>query len=156
MKTLRYVLIFCIGAWATAAVAQDTPDLSGTWVLDTKRGENLGMMAALEQTLVVTQNAETVTLDFTNVFRGSESTRQVTLVLSGASVDNVGGMGDPGKTVTTWDGDRLVTVWTTPSAIPGNEVKRTETHALSDDGATLTVTSERANRPMMTMVYGKQ
>lgn len=156
MKTLRYVMMFFVCLWAAMAVAQDAPDLSGTWVLDTKRGENLGMMAALEQTLVVSQDADEILLDFTNVFRGSESTRQVTLALNGDIVDNVAGMGDPSKTQTSWDGGRLVTIWTTPSAIPGNEVKRTETHALSDDGATLTVTSERANRPTMTMVYGKQ
>jgi len=135
---------------------QAATDYSGTWVMNAKKGENLGMMAALEQTLIVTQTDEQMMLDFSNVFRGQTTTRQVTLDLGGAVVDNVAGMGDPSKTESVWDGGNLVTTWTTASAIPGSEIVRTETHALSGDGATLSVTIERANSPTMILVYEKQ
>lgn len=154
MKMLRqiaFVLLVSFGMTAQAAT-----DFAGTWVLNTKKGENLGMMAALEQTLVVAQTDVQMTLDFSNVFRGQTTTRKVTLDLGGTVVDNVAGMGDPSKTESKWDGEELVTTWTTASAIPGTEVKRTETHSLAEDGATLTVTSERASRPTMVMVYEKQ
>jgi hypothetical protein len=145
------LLLVCLVGSVQAAT-----DYSGTWVMNAKKGENLGMMAALEQTLIVTQTDEKLTLDFSNVFRGQTTTRQVTLDLGGAVVDNVAGMGDPSKTESVWDGSNLVTTWTTASAIPGSEVVRTETHALSADGATLSVTIERENSPTMVLVYEKQ
>lgn len=152
MRSVILVLLFvCLAGSAQAAA-----DLSGTWVLDAKKGENLGMMAALEETLVVSQTNGQLTLDFTDVFRGNTTTRQVKLDLTGTAVDNFTAMGEPSKTESKWDGARLVTTWTTASAIPGTEVVRTETHTLTDEGSGLTVTIERANRPTMTMVYEKQ
>ena len=139
-----------------AGSVQAATDLSGTWELNGKKGENLGMMSALQETLVMVQTDELLTLDFTDVFRGNTTTRQVRLDLTGTSVDNKAAMGDPSKTASTWDGEKLVTTWTTASAIPGTEVVRTETHALADDGAVMTVTIERANKPNMVMVYEKQ
>ena len=154
MKIIRLMMLLLFISFGTGALA--ATDFSGTWVLNTKKGENIGMMAALEQTLVVAQTDAKMTLDFSNVFRGQTTTRQVTLDLGGAVVDNVAGMGDPSKTESKWDGEKLVTTWTIASAIPGTEVIRTETHSLAGDGATLTVTSERASRPTMVMVYEKQ
>jgi len=145
------LLFFCF-----VSSAQATTDFSGTWVMNAKMGENLGMMAALDETLVVVQTDSQLTFDFTDVFRGKTTTRQVRLNLTGAVVDNFAAMGDPSKTESNWAGDALVTTWTTASAIPGTEVVRTETHTLSADGATLTVTIERANRPTIVMAYEKQ
>ncbi len=150
-KIIVALLFICFSGSAQAAT-----DLSGTWELNAKQGENLGMMAALKETLVVTQTAESVTFDFTDVFQGNESTRQVRLDLAGVAVDNKTAMGAPSKTESTWNDGRLVTTWTTPSAIPGEEVVRTETHAVSEDGTVLTVTIERANKPNMVLVYEKQ
>jgi hypothetical protein len=153
MKASRVVfglLLFCfIGSVQAAA------DFSGNWVLNTKKGENLGMVAALEQTLVMTQTDAQLTLDYTNVFQGSASDRKVTLDLSGAAADNPAAMGDPSKTESAWDGDDLVTTWTTEGAIPGTSVTRTETIALGADG-TMTISTVRANKPTMILVYEKQ
>ncbi len=145
------LLIICF-----ACVAQAATDLSGTWAMNAKKGENLGMMAALKETLVVKQTAEQMTFAFTDVFQGNTTTRQVSLDLTGAAVDNHTAMGSPSKTESKWDAGNLVTIWTTPSAIPGTEVVRTETHSLSDDGAVMTLTIERANKPNMVLVYEKQ
>ena len=78
-------------------------------------------------------------------FQGSASDRKVTLDLSGAAADNPAAMGDPSKTESAWDGDDLVTTWTTEGAIPGTSVTRTETIALGADG-TMTITTVRANK----------
>jgi len=156
MQLRRFVLLTFISVFAALTVAQAAPDLSGTWVMNPKRGENLGMVAAIEQTLVVTQTEAEVTLDYTNVFRGEASTRQVNLDLTGAAADNFAAMGDPSKTESVWDADRLVTTWTTEGAIPGTEVVRIETLALAADGDELSITTERANRPTMILVYEKQ
>ncbi len=150
-NVLVLLLLVCIAGSVQAAT-----DLSGTWELNGKKGENLGMMAALKETLVIVQTAEQMTFDFTDVFRGNTTTRQVKLDLTGVPVDNFAAMGDPSKTASTWVSGNLVTTWTTASAIPGTEVVRTETHALTDDGAVMTVTIERANKPNMVMVYEKQ
>ncbi len=145
------LLLVCLVGSVQAAA-----DFSGTWVLNTKKGENLGMMAALEETIVVVQTAEQLTIDYTDVFQGNTTTRQVKLDLTGAAVDNFAAMGDPSKTESKWDGAKLVTTWTTASAIPGSEIIRSVTHTLSADGTELTVSSERANRPTIIMVYEKQ
>lgn len=153
---MKLRLISIVVLTAVTAVAQAAPDFAGTWVMNPARGENLGMVAAVQQTLVVSQSDAKVTLDYTNVFQGQTTTRQVVLDLGGAPVENFAAMGDPSKTESAWAGDRLVTTWTTASAIPGAEVTRVETMALAADGAELTITTERANRPTVLMVYEKQ
>lgn len=153
MDLRRYLLIACAGGMTMLAAAQGAPDMSGSWVLNTKRGENLGMVAALEQTLVVTQSDARLVLDFTNVFQGNASERHLDLDLTGAAAENPAAMGDPSTTESNWEGERLVTKWTTASAIPGEEVIRIETHELAADGAELHVTTERDNRPTMVLIY---
>jgi len=138
-----------------ASVTHAATDLSGTWLLNGKKGENLGMMSALKETLVATQTADLLTFDFTDTFRGNTTTRQVNLDLTGAPADNLAAMGAQNTTVSTWEGEKLVTTWTSVNAV-GTEVVRTETHALTDDGTIMTVTIERANKPTMVMVYEKQ
>ena len=138
-----------------AACAQAEADFSGTWVLNAKKGENLGMVAALQQTLVMTRMDEKLTLDYTNVFQGDATSRQVVLDLTGTAVENPAAMGDPSKTKSVWNGDDLVTTWSTEGAIPGTAVTRIETIALHDDG-TMSISTERANKPTMVLVYEKK
>ncbi|MAF82793.1 MAG: hypothetical protein QGH93_03365 [Gammaproteobacteria bacterium] len=154
MKTRA--MVFLLMLFGVVGSVQAETDFSGTWAMNTKLGENLGMMAALKETLTATQTAGQLTLDFIDIFQGKTTTRQVKLDLTGAVVDNFAAMGDPSKTASKWDGARLVTTWTTAGAIPGTEVVRTETHRLDDEGSSLTVTIERANRPTMILVYEKQ
>ena len=125
------------------ALAQSPTDFGGTWVLNTKKGENLGMVAALQETLTVVQTAEQLTVDFTDVFQGKTSTRQVTYDLDGKPVENFAAMGDRSETVSRWVDSQLTTTWTSEGAIAGTEVVRTETRAVSGDGSTMTVTTAR-------------
>lgn len=156
MNFIRTTMALIVLGMTGLTWAQSTTDFSGTWVLNTDKGENLGMVAAIQETLVVTQSAEQLSVAFTDVFRGKTSTRQVTYDLGGKPVENYAAMGDRSETISRWVDNQLVTTWTSEGAIAGTEVVRTETRAVSDDGSTLTVTSARGNNPPMIMVYEKQ
>ena len=40
-------------AWASLAAAAGTPDFTGTWQINPARGQNLGMMVAVKQTVTM-------------------------------------------------------------------------------------------------------
>ena len=149
-KLLGIFLVSVVG------LAQAATDFSGTWELNSKKGENLGMVAAVDQVLVVTQVETQLTLDYTNVFAFVESKRLVTLDLTGVATENPAAMGDPSQTVSAWEGADLVTTWSTEGAIPDTSVTRIETIALGEDGATMSISTERENKPTMILVYEKQ
>lgn len=128
-------------------------DFSGAWVLNTKQGENLGMVAAVDQTLVITQSDTQLILEYTNVFMGTHE-RKVTLDLSGAEAENPAAMGDPSMTESAWDGENLVTTWTTERML-GDPLKSIETIKMAADG-TMIISTDRANKPTMILVYEKQ
>lgn len=151
-----WVTIFAISTLVTMTVAADPVDFSGTWVLNTKQGQNLGMVAAIQETLVIAQTPEALDLDFSDVFQGKTTTRQVHYELSGAPVENFAAMGDPSETVSSWDGEKLVTTWTSEGAIAGTEVVKTETRWLSDGGNTMSVETARGDNPSIIMVYDRQ
>lgn len=138
------------------AFAADPPGFSGTWVLNTKKGENLGMVASIAETVVIAQTPEQLTLDIASVFMGKTSARKVTYDLTGKPVENEGAMGDKAATVATWDGGKLVVTWTGEGAVAGTRTEKTETRALSADGNTMTVTSARGSKPAMVLVYERQ
>lgn len=156
MTKLRQLIPLLALAGMALAVQAATPDFSGTWVLNTDKGENLGMVAAIDETIVVTQGEDVLEIDFTDVFQGNTTTREVRYDLSGAAATNYAAMGEKSETVSTWLDDKLVTTWTSEGAIPGTTVVKTETRWLSDDGTTMSVTTDREGRPTMLMVYDRQ
>ena len=109
MTKTRTILAALAIAWAGIAAAQEGVDFSGTWVLNVKKGENLGMVAAIQETLVVAQSGEELKIDFTDVFQGNTTNRQVTYDLSGNPVENFAAMGDRSETVSKWVDADLVT-----------------------------------------------
>jgi hypothetical protein len=151
LKTAAYLLVLA-GAAATAA----PPDFSGTWTMNPDKGENLGMAVAVKQRLVVTQTDQALKQNFTNVFAGNTSTREVNYDLSGTPVTNYATMGDESETVAGWDGDKLVATWTSDGLFPGTQVVKTETRWLSNDGKTMSVETAREGRDPMLMVYDRQ
>ena len=82
------VLALTLGMAATAAAA---PDFNGTWVLNNSKGKNLGMVAAVKETVVIRQTAEQFTVDFSSTFMGSTTKRQVSYDLGGKPVTRIGG-----------------------------------------------------------------
>ena len=55
MISLRNIFVLFALGFGAMACAQDVQGFSGTWELNTKKGENLGMVAAIKETLVVAQ-----------------------------------------------------------------------------------------------------
>jgi hypothetical protein len=151
MKMIRLFMLLLMVSWSGIVLAAG--DFSGTWVLNSNKGENLGMVAAIDQTLVVTQSETQLILDYTNVFMGTHK-RMVTLDLSGTEAENPAAMGDPSTTESAWDGDNLVTTWATERML-GDPLESTETIELAADG-TMIISTERANKPTMILVYEKQ
>jgi hypothetical protein len=151
-----FFAILLIVAGLAPALAADPPGFAGTWVLNTDKGENLGMVAAIKETVTIAQTPQKMTLDFSSVFMGKTTLRKVIYDLAGKPVPNEGPMGDKADTVARWAGAKLVVVWTGESAIMGSKTEKTETRALSADGKTMSVTSVRGTKPPMVMVYEKQ
>jgi hypothetical protein len=75
-------LLFLV-AGPAPAFAANPPSFSGTWVLNTDKGENLGMVSAVKETVTIAQTPQKVTLDFSTVFMGKTSLRKVTYDLAG-------------------------------------------------------------------------
>jgi hypothetical protein len=153
MKAMRsFALFFSLAL----GVAEAAPNFIGTWALNPAKGANLGMMAAVQETITVAQTADKLTIDYAATFQGETTKRTVNYDLTGKPAMNPGAMGGEGETVAKWDGDKLVATWTTEGAIAGTKVTRTETWSLAADGQSLSVEAARSNRPNMIMVYEKK
>jgi len=148
-------VVATLGLFAVTS-AQAAPDFSGTWVLNTAKGKNIGMMAAVQETIEVQQTADALIIASASTFQGNTTKRTVTYDLKGNAVENEGAMGGKAETVAKWDGDKLVVTWTSEGAIAGTKVVRTETRSLAADGKTMTVVSQRGENPAMEMVYEKK
>ncbi len=151
-KSLIAAMLFTV---ALAAQAAGPPDFNGQWKLNAARSSNLGMMAAVQQVIAITQTPAQLQLAESSDFQGQKSQRSVRYDLKGVSVMNEGGMGGQSETVARWDGDRLVVTWTTEGAVAGTKNVRIETRSLSPDGATMTVESIRGTSKPMVMVFDR-
>jgi hypothetical protein len=156
MTPIRATLLAVTLAWATTALAGPPPNFAGTWVLNAKRGQNLGMMAALQETLTVTQTADRLTVASKATFGGQDTLRTVIYDLTGKPVQNEDAMGARAETVARWVDGKLVVTWTTEGAVAGSKNLRTETRSLAADGASLNVESVRGTNPPLVMVYEKK
>ncbi len=152
MKKLLIVILLVL---AQVALAEAPVDFSGTWELNTDKGENLGMMKAVNETIVATQSDEQVVFEMTDVFAGVTTERTLTYDLSGKTMQNEAAMGADSETVTSWNGGKLVTIWTAEGAIFGTKTERTETRWLSEDGKELSVSMVRDDNPAMVFVFEK-
>lgn len=143
--------LMLLGEFASAA----TPDFTGTWLLSPARSQNLGMMAAVKQTLVIKQTKSDLLVKETSDFNGSVTNRDVRLDLTGKAVSNEGAMGGVNETVAKWTGNALVVTWTAEGSVAGTKSVRTETRSLSADGNLMTIESVRGTNKPMLMVYEK-
>jgi hypothetical protein len=152
----NFALLLAALGLCAAALAASTPDFSGTWVLNNQKGKNLGMVAAVQETVVIVQTPAKLTASFSSTFNQQTTQRTVTYDLTGKPVPNEGAMGEKAETVAKWDGDRLVVTWTAEGAIAGTKSVRTETRSLAEGGRTMIVVSGRPNREPMELVYEKK
>ncbi len=156
MRTRRISAVVCALATAFATAAAAATDFTGTWVLNTSKGENLGMVAAIQETLTIVQSAEQLSVKHASTFQGRTTERQVNYDLTGKAVMNEAAMGERSETVSRWEGDALITTWTSEGAVAGTQVVKTETRALGEGGKVMSVATARADRPPMVLVYERQ
>ena len=149
-------LISLVVICATSVSAQKAPDFSGRWELNTSKSQNLGMMAALHDTLIITQTPTALVIKDASTFQGQANARELRYDLTGKAVSNDGPMGDHNETVAAWMNGALVTTWTKEGAVAGTTSVMTETRSLSADGKTMSVESKRGANPPLVMVFDKQ
>jgi hypothetical protein len=131
-------------------------DFSGSWEFNPSKSQNIGMMAQMKLLSTVKQTKRELVITDVSTFNGREQTNEIRLDLTGKPVPNKNPMEATAETVTKWDGNKLVTTWTSPGSIAGTNSVRTETRSLSADGRTMTVESSRSKGPAMVMVYDRK
>jgi len=147
-------LLVCLAIFAFSASAADHPDFSGTWEFAPGRSKNIGMMAEMKLTAIIQQSPTEIVIRNKNA--GQSQGSETRFDLSGSPVKNETPMGDKAETVTKWEGDKLVTTWTSPGAVAGTQTVRTETRSLSPDKRTMIVESARGKSAPMVMVYERK
>lgn len=154
MKTARFLATLA-GLALAGVVHAANPSFAGTWTFSPENSQNIGMMAAIQQTAKITQTAKEVVVSESSTFQGKTTERKYTLDLAGKQMANEGPMGAKAETVSKWDGANLVTTWTSEGAVAGSRMVRTETRALSPDGKRMIVTTVRGENKPVVMVYEK-
>jgi hypothetical protein len=131
-------------------------EFSGAWEFNPSKSQNIGMMAQMKLFSTVKQTKRELIITDVSTFNGREQTNETRFDLTGKSVPNKNPMEATAETVTKWEGNKLVTTWTSAGSIAGTTSVRTETRSLSADGRTMTVESSRAKGPAMVMVYDRK
>jgi hypothetical protein len=152
MKTKTVIATMALAALPVLA----EQDFSGKWEFNPTKSQNIGMMAEMKLVSTLKQTPQELTISDASTFNGREQINQIRLDLTGKPVPNKNPMEATAETVTKWDGNKLVTTWTSPGSVAGTKSVRTETRFLSADGRTMTVESSRGKGPAMVMVYDRR
>lgn len=156
MKTWSVLVIGAFLAIIGGLQAQTTPNFAGKWTLNAGRSKNLGMMAALQDTLTIAQTPTELVIKDDSSFQGQQTSRELRYNLTGKSTVNEGPMGDRNETVAKWAAGKLVSTWTRDGAVAGTKSVMIETRSLSGDGKTMTVESARGANAPLVMVFDKR
>jgi hypothetical protein len=154
MKAKVLILVLCL---SVAALAAPHNDWSGSWQFSPEKSKNIGMMAQMKMIQTVEQSDSSLDVTTHTSFQGRDEDSKTHYDLTGKPATNESPMGGPSETVTKWDGAKLVTTWTSESAIAGGpKVVRIETRSVSADGKTMTVESVRGSNSAVVMVFEKK
>jgi len=155
MRRKQLIAFFCVTT--VAAFAAHRADFSGSWQLNPEKSKNVGMMSQMKMIQAIEQSETALDVTTHTTFRGNDDDRKTHYDLTGKPAGNETPMGGSAETVTQWQADKLVTTWTSESAVAGGpKVVRTETRSLSPDGKTMTVESVRGSNPGLVMVFDKK
>jgi hypothetical protein len=142
---------------SVTAFAGKRPDFAGSWEMNAEKGKNIGMMSQMKMTQTIQQTDSSVDVVTHSIFQGSNQDMKTHYDLTGKPVANDTPMAGPSETVSKWEGDKLVTSWTSQSAVAGGDkIVRIETRSLSADGNTMTIESVRGSNPPVVMVFEKK
>lgn len=141
-------------ACAMPLAAASLPDFRGEWKFNPGKGQNLGGMSALKQTLSIEQTAQRLVVHSHASMMGNTLDHDEAFDLTGTAVPNDDPMGNHATTESRWDGATLVTTWKSEGAVAGTTDERTEKRYLRD--GLLVVESIRPSRPPVIMVYDRK
>ena len=150
-------VVALVWVMVTAAFAAQHSDFSGSWQFNPEKSKNVGMMSQMMMIQSIKQSETALDVTMRTTFQGKDDDSKTHYDLTGKPATNESPMGGPAETVTKWQADKLVTIWTSESAVAGGpKVVRTETRSLSSDGKTMTVESVRGSNPALVMVFEKK
>ena len=150
------LLVFVCLATVTAFAAK-RPDFTGSWEFNADKSKNIGMMVQVKMTQTIQQSDASLDVLSHTTFQGSDQDMKNHYDLTGKPTTNDSPMAGPSETISKWDGEKLVTSWTSQSAVAGGDkVVRTETRSLSTEGSTMTVESVRGSNPPVVIVFEKK
>ena len=142
---------------AGVAFAAERANFSGSWEFNPEKSKNVGMMSQMKMIQAIEQSESALDVNTHTTFQGKDDDSKSHYDLTGKPVGNESPMGGPAETVTKWQAGKLVTTWTSETAVAGGpKVVRTETRSLSADGKTMTVESVRGSSPALVMVFEKK
>lgn len=154
MKAIWLVFFALVTVLAFAA---SRPDFAGSWEFNPANSKNIGMMAQAKMTATIQESGASLDVVTHTTFQDNSSDLKTHYDLTGAPATNPSPMAGPSETVSKWDGSKLVTTWTSQSAVAGGaKVVRTETRSLSPDGKTMMVESVRGANPPLVMAFDKK
>ena len=154
MKTKLLFAVVCLAS--LTAQALPPTNFAGAWQFKPEQSKNVGMMGQMKIALTVEQSDAALDISARSTYEGKEHESKTHLDLTGGPATNESPMGGANETVSKWDGAKLVTVWTGPSAVAGATITRTETRSLSGDGKVMTVESVRGSNPPIVMVFTRK
>jgi hypothetical protein len=155
MKLTGLIAFLC--ATAIAAFAGQRTDFSGSWQFNPEKSKNVGMMSQMKMVQNIEQSNIALDVTTRTTFQGKDDESKTHYDLTGKPATNESPMGGPAETVTKWESGKLVSTWSSESAVAGGpKVVRTETRSLSSDGKTMTLESVRGSNPSLVMVFEKK
>ena len=155
MRLKHLLAMLCVAAGV--AFAAEHANFSGSWEFHPEKSKNVGMMSQMKMIQAIEQSQTVLDVNTRTTFQGKDDDSKAHYDLTGKPVSNESPMGGPAETVTKWQAGKLVTTWTSESAVAGGpKVVRTETRFLSADGRTMTVQSVRGSSPALVMVFEKK
>ena len=155
MRLKHLFAMLCVTAGV--AFAAQHANFSGSWEFNPEKSKNIGMMSQMKMIQSIEQSETTLDVSTHTTFQGKDDESKTHYDLTGKPASNESPMSGPAETVTKWQAGKLVTTWTSESAVAGGpKVVRTETRSLSADGKTMTLESVRGSTPALVMVFEKK
>src|SRR5260370_2683763 len=110
-------------------------------------------MAQMTMTLSMQQTGASSAISSHATMQGQDYDSKIHYDLTGKPATNEAPMSGASQTVSKWDGSKLVTTWTSPGAVAGSKLVRTETRSLSTDGQTLTPHTAPPPTPHLLLLF---
>src|SRR5258708_28874266 len=115
MKGKLLISVLCLTTMS--AFAAKHSDFSGPWQFAPEKSKNIGMMAQMKMIETVEQSDASLDVTTHTTFQGRDEDSKTHLDLTGKPATNESPMGGPSETVSKWDGGKLITTWTSESAV---------------------------------------